>query len=170
MSAELLLLRIVHVLGAVIWAGTSIFIAFFLSPALGTVGPAAGPIMGALYKRKLFTIIPAVAVAMMLAGLRLMMIVSAGFSPSYFATRSGQIYLIGAAGALIAFALFMLISHPAIMRTMQLGQQMAQAPEAERGALIAQMNALRTKGGNASRASAIVLIVTAIAMAVGRYV
>ena len=168
--AEILILRIVHVLGAIVWAGTSLFVAFFLMPAMGMAGPAAGPVMGGLVKRKLFTIIPIVAVVMMLTGLWLMMISSAGFSASYFATRSGQTYVAGAVGALAAFAIFMLVSHPAIGRSMTLGQQIAQAPEAERGALMAQMNAVRARAGKASIASALILTLTAVAMAIGRYV
>lgn len=44
MATELLALRVVHVLGAVIWGGTSIFVAVFLMPALGTLGPVAGQV------------------------------------------------------------------------------------------------------------------------------
>ena len=170
MSPEFLILRVVHVLGAIVWAGTSVFVAFFLSPAIGMAGPPGGAVMGALVKRKLFTIIPIVAVVMMLAGLRLIMILSGGFSAAWFGTRSGQTYVVGAVGALAAFALFMLVSHPAIGRSMKLSQQIAQAPEAERGALTAELNAVRTRAGKASMTSALILMLTAVAMSIGRYV
>jgi uncharacterized membrane protein len=170
MYAELLVLRIVHVLGAIIWAGTSLFVAVFLMPALGTVGPAASPVMGALVKRKLFTIIPIVAVIVILAGLRLMWISSNGYSPAYFSTRGGMTYSLGAVCALVAFTIFMTVSHPAIGRSMQLGQQMAQAPEAEKGALAVQMGAVRARAAKAAIASALLLTLTSVAMAIGRYV
>jgi uncharacterized membrane protein len=41
MYAELLVLRIVHVLSAVIWVGTSLFIGIFLMPSLAALGPMA---------------------------------------------------------------------------------------------------------------------------------
>ena len=170
MTAELLVLRVVHVLGAIIWVGTSLFMAFLLMPALGTLGPAGGPVVGALHKRKLFTIIPIVAVLTMLAGARLMMLTSAGFAAAYFSSRLGKTYTIGALSALIAFIVFMSISHPAIGRIMKLGPQIAQAPDSERGPLMAEMAALRARGGMASKASALLLTATAIAMALGRYV
>jgi uncharacterized membrane protein len=170
MQAELLVLRIVHIVGAVVWAGTSLFVALFLMPALATAGPAAGPVMGALVKRKLFTIVPTTAVLMMLAGLRMMWINSMGFSASYFAATGGRTYVAGAVLALAAFTIFMAVNHPAIPRIMQMGQQLAQAPEAERGAIAAQLNALRARAGKASLASALLLTLAAVTMAIGRYI
>lgn len=170
MNPELIGLRIIHVVGAILWAGTSWFMAFFLGPALATVGPAAGPVMAAIQKRKLFTIVPIVAVLVMLAGLRLLQIASNGFSASYFATRSGTTYVTGAVCALLAFTVFMSVSHPSLAKMMKLGPQMAQAPEAERGALMAEMNVVRARAGKASLATAMLLTLAAIAMAVGRYV
>lgn len=40
MNAELIVLRAIHVYGAVEWAGSSLFVAFFLIPAIGMVGQA----------------------------------------------------------------------------------------------------------------------------------
>jgi uncharacterized membrane protein len=169
MNVELVVLRIIHIYGAVVWAGTSLFVAFFLLPAMGAAGPAGAPVMGALVKRKLFTIIPIVAVITMLAGLRMLWLVSGGFSAQYFASRSGRTYATGAVFALATFVLFMAVNHPAIGRMMQLGQQMAIAPEAERPRLAAEMNAVRARAGLASKVAAVLITITVIAMAVGRY-
>jgi len=170
MYAELLVLRIVHVLGAVIWVGTSLFIGIFLMPSLASVGPAGGAVMGELNKRRLFTIIPIIATLTMLAGLRLMWIPSNGYSAAYFATRGGMSYLVGAICAVLAFTIFMSVSHPAISQALKLGPQIAQAPDAEKPALMAKMNAIRGRAQKAGAASALLLIATAIAMAIGRYV
>jgi uncharacterized membrane protein len=169
MLAELLVLRIVHIVGAILWAGSSFFTTLFLLPAMGMAGPSGAPVMVALVKRKLFVIIPTVAVITMLAGLRLMWINSTGFSASYFAAAGGRTYVIGAVLALAAFTIFMTVNHPAIPRIMQLGQQMAQAPEAERGPLMAQLNAVRARAGKASMATASLLTLAAVSMAIGRY-
>lgn len=169
MYAELLTLRIIHIVGAMIWGGSSFFVSIFLLPALGTVGPAAGPVLGALVKRKTFTVVPTVAVLTMLAGLRMLWINSAGFSLTYFSGKSGLAYLLGAACAVIAFTLFMTVNHPTITRLLKMGPQIAAAPEAERGALMAQMNALRARAANAGMLTVLLLTVSAISMAVGRY-
>ena len=108
MNAELLVLRAIHIYGAVVWAGTSLFVAFFLIPAIGAAGPAGGPVMGALI--------------------------------------------------------------PAIGRMMALGQLIAAAPEAERGALMEQLNAIRARATTASKVAALFISITIVAMALGRYV
>jgi uncharacterized membrane protein len=170
MNVELVVLRVIHIYGGIVWAGTTLFVAFFLLPAMGLAGPAGAPVMGALVKRKLFTIIPIVAVITMLAGLRMLWLVSGGFSTQYFASRGGMTYATGAVFALAAFVVFMTVNHPAIGRMMALGQQMASAPEAERPALAAQMNAVRGRAALASKVSALFITLTALAMAVARYV
>ena len=170
MPIEMLVLRVLHIVGAVIWAGTGIFVAVFLLPAMGMAGPAGAPVMGALVKRRLFVIVPTVAVITMLAGLRMMWIASGGYSEAYFTSRTGATYGIGAVCAIAAFTVFMLINHPAIGRMGQLQQQIAQAPEADRGPLMAQVHAVRNRAAKGSRASALLLTVTAVCMALGRYV
>ncbi len=169
MHAELLTLRIIHIVGATIWGGSAFFVSIFLLPALGTVGPAAGPVLGALVKRKTFTVVPTVAVLTMLTGLRLLWINSAGFSLTYFSGRSGIVYLVGAACAVTAFTIFMAVNHPTITRVLKMGPQIAAAPESERGALMAQMNALRGRAANAGMLTVLLLTVSAVCMAVGRY-
>lgn len=168
-SAEVAVLRIVHVLGGVIWAGTSIFLTFFLSPVLKTIGPAAGAVMGGLANRKRFVIIPTIALAVMLAGVRMLMIASSGFQAAYFAAPQGKTYLVGLVGAVAAFVVFMAISHPSLTRVLALGPKMAQASEAERGAMMAEMNGLRARAGKASLVSTVLLITTILAMSLGRY-
>ena len=54
MQAEMLILRVVHVLGGIFWVGSALFMAFMLMPALASAGPAAGAVMGAMQRRRLF--------------------------------------------------------------------------------------------------------------------
>jgi uncharacterized membrane protein len=166
---ELLVLRIIHVVGAIVWGGTAIFVAFFLMPAVGMAGPAGAPVMGALVKRRLFVIVPTVAVVTMLAGLRLLWLISDGYRATFFSGRVGMTYLIGTIASLTAFTVFLTVSRPALGRMGALQQQMAQAAESERGALMAQLNAVRERAGAAGKVIALLLIVAAVTMAIGRY-
>src|SRR5687768_3660548 len=171
MSSELIVLRIVHVLGGIFWVGSSLFTAFFLVPALGRLGPAgAGPVMGALQQRRLFTILPVVAVLTILSGVRLLQIASGGFSPVYFDSRTGQTFLWSGVAAVIAFLLSLLVSRPAAVRLGQLSASMATMPEAERAARSSEMERLRRRSGYSSTAAMILLVGAAIGMAVARYV
>lgn len=169
MDAELLMLRIIHVVGAVVWAGTALFVGFLLIPALGMAGPAGAPVMGALVKRRMFVIVPTVAGITMLAGLRLLWLDSGGYSAAYFATRTGMTYATGAVVSLAAFAIFLTVHRPALGRMGTLQAQMAQVSEVERAPLMTQFNALRERTATGSKAIAWLLIVAAIAMAIGRY-
>lgn len=169
MNPELIVLRVIHIVGGVLWAGTAMFVSFFLLPAMGAAGPAGAPVMGALVKRKLFVIVPTVGVIVMLAGLRLLWLAASAAPAQYFASRVGITYVAGGVCALIAFTTFLLVNHPAIGRMGALQQQMAQAAEADRGAIMAEMAAVRARAAMGSRISAVLLTATVIAMAVSRY-
>ncbi|MHB8838687.1 MAG: hypothetical protein ACYC7F_07015 [Gemmatimonadaceae bacterium] len=170
MHAELLVLRIVHVVGSILWGGTAMFVAFFLMPAMGMAGPAGAPVMGALVKRRLFVIVPTVAVLTILAGLRLLWLASSGLGAAYWTTRSGMTYAIGAVCGIAAFTVFLTVSRPALGQMGQLQQQLSQASDAEREAIMSRMAAVRGRAAAASQVIALLLIIAAITMAVGRYV
>ena len=171
MSTELLVLRLVHILGGIFWLGSGLFTTFFLMPALGRVGPAAaGPVIGALQQRRLFTILPVVAVLTMLSGLRLFQIVSAGFAPAYVSSRTGQTFIWSGIAALLAFLLSIVVARPAALRAGQLGASMASVPEEERAARAAEVERLRRRSAVASVAAMVFLVGAAAGMAVARYV
>lgn len=169
MHAELLILRIIHVVGAVIWAGTALFVSFFLIPAIGMAGPAGAPVMGALIKRRLFVIVPAIAVLTMLAGLRLLWLISDGYSAAFFASGQGMTYATGAVVSIVAFTIFLTVNRPALNQIGTLQGQMAQAAEVDRAPLMTQINTLRERTAAGSKAIAVLLSIAAITMAIGRY-
>ncbi len=170
MAAEMLVLRVVHVLGGVFWVGAMMYNAFFLMPALSQAGPAAGPVMAGMQQRKLFMWLPIVAVATMLAGIRLLMIQSAGFSSVYFGTSAGRTYLLGGVVAIVAFAIGLFISRPTMMRMSQLSAALPTAEESRRAAMQEEMAVLRRRGATSGTIVTWMLIAATVAMAVGRYV
>jgi hypothetical protein len=169
--AEMLVLRVVHVLGGTFWVGAMMYNAFFLMPILTQAGPAAaGPVIAGFQQRKLFVWLPVVAVLTMLAGVRLLMIKSAGFSSVYFATPMGRTYLLGGALAVIAFAIGFAVNRPAITRMSTLGATLATAEDSRKAVIQAEMATLRKRGAVGTAAVNWMLIVAAVAMAVARYV
>jgi hypothetical protein len=170
MAAELLVLRLVHVLGGVFWLGTVLFNTFFLLPALAAAGPAAGPVMAGLQQRRMMTALPVVAVLTMLAGFRLMWIVSGGFSAAYLDSPSGRVFVLGAVAAVLAFTVGMAVARPAMMKAGQLAGRLAAAPdEPTRAALGAELKALRSRGTRANAVVVSFLLLSGATMAVGRY-
>ena len=171
MTAELIVLRLVHVLGGVFWAGSAIFSWLFLTPALAGVGPAAGQVMGALQRRGLFTALPVVALLTIGSGLRLMWIGSGGFAAAYFASGPGLTLALAGAAAIVAFLLSLLVTRPASVRAAALGGAIAAATDdAERARLVARLDAARRTATVAGVAGGVLLTLAVVGMGVARYV
>jgi uncharacterized membrane protein len=170
MQAELLALRLVHILGGTFWVGSAVFMALFLIPALASAGPAAGQVMGALQQRRIFIVLPVVALLTLLSGVRLMQLASDGFSAAYFNSPSGRVFAWGGTFAIVAFVFGMTVARPAGLK---LGRLSAQPPAEE--ASEQQRRLLeRDRLQRVVRISGIVnlglLLAAATAMAIARYV
>jgi hypothetical protein len=168
MQAELLVLRLVHVMGGIFWVGSGMFTTFFLLPSLGQVGPSAGQVMMQLQKRKLFVILPTVAVLTMLSGVRLMAIVSGGFSRAYFAAPMGKMYAVSGIAAIVAFLLSLIVARPASVRVANLSQLLA-SDGASKERIAAELRALQRRAARSSVMATALLLFAAAGMAVARY-
>lgn len=169
--AEILVLRVVHVLGGLFWVGTALFNSFFLMPALTAAGPAAGAVMGGLQRRHLFTVLPAVALLTILAGLRLLWITSGGFAPGYFATGRGATFAASGGAAIVAFVLGMSAARPAAVRLGKVRQALAHAEGASaRADLEREIRRLERRTVTLGWLLNVLLIVAALGMAIGRYI
>jgi uncharacterized membrane protein len=166
---EILVLRLIHILGGIAWVGGGIFAAFFLIPAIvGT--PAMPQVMEGLQRRRLFVFTPIFGLLTVLTGIRLLWIDSAGFDDSYMATGPGRTFSIGGTAALIAFLLQVFISRPAGVKLGALATKMSANPPAEeRQLLTAEIEKLRKRNGMATMGAVSLGILAAAAMALARY-
>ena len=169
MLAELLVLRLVHVVGGVFWVGSGMFTAFFLVPALAAAGPSAGQVMGELQRRRLFSILPAVALLTILSGARLLWITSGGLSEAYLASAMGRTFVGSALAALLAFVVGLLVVRPAGARAAAIGASLAATPEPERASRVAEMNASRQRAAAWGAVALALLLVAAAGMAIARH-
>lgn len=166
--AELFLLRLIHILGGILWVGAGLFSTFFLAPAMKSAGPAAaGAIMANLQKRRMFTIMPIVATLTILSGARLMWIVSAGNS-GWFASRPGHAYAISGAFAIIAFLTGLFVARPAMARAGRLAQTAA-SDGASKEMLAAEMAKLQKRAAASTGVATTFLIIAAAGMSIARY-
>jgi len=169
--AELIVLRLVHVLGGIFWVGAGLFNLLFLAPAMAVAGPAAGPMMQVMRQRKMFVVMPTVAILTILSGLRLMMITSGNFNAAYFGTDAGAAFAFGGACAIVAFIVGLALAMPAQKRMGMLGPQIASAPDdATRTRLQAEVARLQGRMRVVGPAVTTLLVLAAVAMAVARYV
>jgi uncharacterized membrane protein len=170
MNAELLVLRLVHILGGIFWVGSLMFTSFFLMPALGSSPAVAGEVMAGLQKRRLFTLLPIVALLTILSGIRLLWIVSVGFSEAYLSTSTGRTFSASAAAAIIAFLLSLLVSRPSFLRVGRLSATLATTTDqGARQRISAEMLRLRRRVSVANAIVAALLLLTAAGMAIARY-
>jgi uncharacterized membrane protein len=170
MKIELLTLRIIHILGGIVWVGSLTFISLFLIPALRSSPAVAGQVMAALEKRRLFNVLPIVALFTIASGLRLLAIDSVGFSGSYFSTSTGRTFGAGALVAIIAFLITLLISRPGFLRAGRLSASLATTTdEGARQRTMAEMQRLNRRVTIANAVVVVLLLLTAAGMATARY-
>lgn len=171
MKAELLILRLVHILGGIFWVGSMTFTTFFLIPVIRSSPAVAGQVMAGLQKRRLFTFLPIVALLTIASGIRLLAIASAGFSSAYFSTSMGRVFAVSALAATVAFLLSLLISRPGFVRVGTLGASLATATDhGARQRITAEMQRLSRRVAIANAIVAGLLLFAAAGMAIARYV
>jgi hypothetical protein len=163
-------LRLVHVVLGVFWAGTLIFFATFLIPAIRDTGPQGGKVMAALQERGLMNVIPATAILTVLSGMWLYWRLSDGFTNAWMTTPYGIAMGSGGVLAIVGLAIGVGVMRPAALRVNALGRAMAANPDdpgnAAKGAEAQQ---LRQRIASAGKIVAILLALATAAMAVGRH-
>jgi uncharacterized membrane protein len=170
MQGELLALRLVHVLGGIFWVGSALFMALFLFPALASAGPAAGQVMGAMQRRRIFTILPAVAALTLLSGVRLMQLTSDGFSAAYFNSPSGRVFAWGGTFAIAAFVIGMVFARPTGLKLGKLGALPPSVDVAEQQRRDEERGRLQRLVMVFGVVNLVLLLLAAAAMAMARYV
>jgi uncharacterized membrane protein len=170
MHAEFLILRFIHVVGAIIWVGGGAFVAFFLIPAVALNRQIMPQVMDGLQRRRAFVALPTVGLFTILAGVRLLWIDSAGFQESYLHTGVGRAFSIGGAAAIIAWLVQVFVSRPAGVRLGAIAAQLATSSvAADRDRLSAEAQRLRRRSEMATLAAVGFGLLAAAAMSIARY-
>jgi uncharacterized membrane protein len=162
-------LRFTHIVFGALWVGMMAFQTFFLMPALAEAGPDAGKLMGPLMRRRIPLIMMVLAILTLLSGFVLFDRLAGGNHGALMRTPMGKGYAWGATAALLAFLLGMLVTRPAMMRSMRLAESLGTAPPEERATRMAEMQRLRARGAAAGRVVAVLLLIALTLMAVARY-
>jgi len=170
MDVLVVVLRLVHVVFGVFWAGTLIFFAAFLIPAIQETGPDGGKVMAALQRRGVMNVIPVAAILTVVSGIWLYWRLSDGFSNAWMASPFGHATAGGGVLALIALVIGLAVMRPAALRVTALAAAMAANPDdpanAARGT---EAQKLRRRIATAGKTVAVLLALATVAMAVARY-
>lgn len=169
MDYYVIVLRISHILAGVFWAGGSLALIGFVSPAATQAGPAGGKFMQRLVlgTRWILTISAAAGLAVV-TGLLLYWRASGGLRPEWVTTGTGIAFTIGGLAGVIAL-LFGVRVGDSSRKMAELGKKIEAAggpPSAEDAAKLA---AFQQRLQSLGTVTATLLVIALIAMASARY-
>lgn len=169
MGAELVVLRILHICGGIVWAGWIFSMALFVNPAVQAMGQAGGGFMQALASRtKLVTVMTATSIIVILAGLRLFWIVSGNLDAAWLSSNHGIALTIGGLLGICAFVYGLIFVRPKAHRMAVLGAALAASgvsPTPEQQAEIGSIKSAMNIGG---KVVAYLLAACVLLMAIAR--
>ena len=163
-------LRLVHILSGAFWYGSLIFIARFLMPSIRAAGPAAGPVMAQLNQRNLSLGMMGAGILNVASGIWLILIVSGGTPGPWMQSGMGRTLGIGAALAIVALLVGMIVVAPVTRRMGALSAAIAKRGGPPSPEEMAEMGRLQQRNGVGTAIIATLLTITVVAMAVARYV
>jgi uncharacterized membrane protein len=166
----IILLRLVHVLLGVFWAGGAFFAAMFLVPSVRAAGPAAGPVMRQLMEVRKYPIYAMVfGLLTVITGLWMYFHDNSISGGSFARSHAGMAYGLGAIAAILTLIIGAVIMGPTSGKMTKLGTEIAAKggpPTPEQQAMV---TVLQGRLGLGARLASILLVVTVITMAIGRY-
>jgi uncharacterized membrane protein len=166
----IILLRLIHILSAILWVGTAIFINVLLFPSLRGEPATMGKVANILAAKGMHKYLGLSAILTLLSGFSLVWIMSNGDLGAY-SRGPGRVFTMAGGLATIAFLLGMMIARPMGLKMGELGGKLgATTDAAEKGRLTAEMAALQKKSAIVTMLVVGLLILAACGMAVARYV
>jgi uncharacterized membrane protein len=171
MDILLIVLRLLHIVLGVLWAGWAFALALFVEPAVRAAGPVGGAFMQTIAtKTRLVTTMTIAPVIIIVSGTWLLWRQSDGFSSDLVTTGYGIAMTIGGLAGYAAFILGAAMIRPASMRLGAIARAMQTAgapPSTEVTNEIAQLQRRIRIGG---RLAAAILGLCVSCMAIARYV
>jgi hypothetical protein len=166
-----LAIRVVHVLFAAVWIGSTVFTALLLAPTAEHAGPSGGQVMAGLDRRGIHTYMAILAGTTVLTGVYLIWRFTGGFDAGVAATHAGIAFGTGGVAGVLALIVGGGVVGRNAKETVVIMGRTAGMPDGPAKVSLVQQAAAarrRTKIG-----SKVVLVLQAIAlvlMTVGHYV
>ena len=171
MDPVLLLLRIGHVGGAMIWFGGAIIGSFFLSPTSSALGAAAQPFMDHLVKRRRMGLFfPVVATVTVLCGLALYWRASNGLQAAWIGSPSGLTFTIGGLAGIASLVGGMILVGPSVAEQTAVQTELAASGGEPTERQRERLERADRRMQLAMRLDLPLLLLAGLTMAIGRYV
>ncbi len=166
----LIVLRLVHILAGVLWAGSAIFYFFFVEPTVKSLGPAGSKFMQDFIEKRRYPLFMNIVSALtIVAGALLFWTVSDGLQPAWLTSGPGLGFTIGSVVAIVVYGIGFFMIRPRVERLGNLGKTIGMAggpPTPEQAAELQKLNKEMTQ---IERIDVILLTVSLITMATARY-
>jgi uncharacterized membrane protein len=169
MDPILIVLRTVHVVGGVFWAGAILFVVHFLEPAVREAGPDGAQVTQALRRRHYLEVVPTVAFFTLVSGYALYWRTFGRIHPGPGSSGPELAYALGGLASLMAFLVGVTLLRPSALRMGSLGAELAQTPDEGKAALQEEVERLRGRARRSGRWVAALLGLAILSMAVARY-
>ena len=167
------LLRLVHILAGIFWVGATLVLAAFILPAARAVGPAAGQFMSQLMLRQRLQFWINVTMTLaILAGFALYGLDSRISGGGFGRSATGMTLGLGALLAIAAAGVGGAMAQPTARKLSDIAQRMQDALRgggAPPAALVAEAQPLQQKMQRALTIMSVLLVLSATAMAIARY-
>lgn len=165
MDYLVLVLRLIHIVGGVIWVGSALTLSFFIGPTVDATQEAGQQFMRHLMQRTRFSgVVAAAAILTVLAGI-VLYARAASAGPAWQSSGPGIGFGVGAAFALVGLACGMIVGSTsgALAR---LGGEIRGKPSADQAVKLQSLNKrLSTVGG----INVVALTLATVMMAIARY-
>lgn len=171
MDPYLIILRLVHIVAGVFWAGAAFSLAMFIMPAINTSMPEGGKVMQRMMTVYHFPVYLLTAAALtILSGLLMYANLSRGFNMVWIGSPHGIVLTIGALSSIISFLLGIFVNKPRADRMARIGREVMQTGGQPTSSQVAEMTALRQGISSMTKYIAILVLIAVITMAVAKYV
>ena len=164
------LLRLVHVVAGILWAGAAVSYLFFVKPSVTSIGTVGPQFMQHLMQRRKYPIfMMSTSLLTILAGGPLLWFISGGLDLTWITSGPGLGFTIGSLAAIVAFFVGGLGIGPTSEKMAGLGSQIASSGTGPLPEQVSQMQALEKKLNLAEQIDFIMLVIAMLTMATARY-
>jgi uncharacterized membrane protein len=168
MDIFMMILRIIHILSGIFWAGTAFFFVLFFEPTIKAAGPAGGTVMGRLTLTRFPMVMALSSILTVVAGFLMYWLDSGGFQVNWISTPPGVAMTIGSLAGILAFLLGGAVQMPASARMAVLQKEIQTAGGTPAPSQMEEMRVLQERISNASRRGAALMTIAVLGMAMAR--
>ena len=160
-----IIVRVIHILGAALWAGSIFFAAWFVIPSVLDAGPDGGKVMGGVQKRGWMAWAPSIGGITVLTGLWMYW--------QFYMGGEGHAAMTYGTGGIIGIVALILggsVIGRSLDKARQAAAKVMATPEGpQRAALAASIRESQQRALLFSRVVSVMVIVTLVIMSLGQY-